>query len=83
MRSLPSATVSILHCVVYYHFVIAVWRPKAAESRPVKYWGNHRRQAQQSRLELRLRVSRGFPTGEQSGLLARIATMAAFRCASG
>ena len=32
---------------------------------------NHRRQSQQSRLELGLRLSRGFGGGEQSGLLMR------------
>jgi hypothetical protein len=26
------------HCARSYHFVIAVWRAKAAESRRVKYW---------------------------------------------
>jgi hypothetical protein len=35
--------------------------------------GNNRRQSQQSRLELGLRLSRGLLKGEQSSLLTRIA----------
>jgi hypothetical protein len=40
-----------------YHFVIAVWRTKSAGCGPVKYWEINRRQSQETRLELRLRLS--------------------------
>jgi hypothetical protein len=37
-----------------YHFVIAMWRAKEAESAAREVLGNHREQSQQSRLELGL-----------------------------
>jgi hypothetical protein len=40
--------------------------------------GNHRRQSQQSRLELGLISQRLIPTGEQSGLWTHIATTGRF-----
>jgi len=44
-----------------YHVVIAVWSTKEAESPASEtVLGNHRRQPQQSRLELGLHLSRGF-----------------------
>jgi hypothetical protein len=42
MRSLKSSVDSIGRCFIAahsYHFVIAVWRTKRAESSRVKYWG--------------------------------------------
>ena len=42
------------------HFVIAVWRTKTTESSRAKGLGNHRRQSQQSRMRLRLSLSRGL-----------------------
>jgi hypothetical protein len=50
-------------------------RKKTAESNQREVLGNYRRQAQQSRLELGLRVSRGFAAGTRSGLLTRTAMM--------
>jgi len=43
-----------------YHFVVAGGSAKPAECRPREVLGTHRRQSQQSRMELGLRFSGGF-----------------------
>jgi hypothetical protein len=43
-----------------YHFVIALWKRKSGRIRPREVLGNNRRQPQQSRLDLGLRLSRRF-----------------------
>ena len=48
------------HCAPSYHFVIAVWRLKAAQFDQREVLGSHRRQSQQSWVELELRLSAGF-----------------------
>ena len=45
------------HCNRSSQFVIAVWSTKAAHSGQNALLGDHRRQSQQSRLELGLRLS--------------------------
>jgi hypothetical protein len=47
----------IANSVRYGSFVIAAWRAKETESGPREVLGNNRRQSQQSRLELGLRLS--------------------------
>jgi hypothetical protein len=50
------------HCARQYHFVIAVWRAKEAQSGPREALGANCRQSEQSRLELGLRL--GGSTGK-------------------
>jgi hypothetical protein len=61
--------------LVSYHFSIAVWRPKAAQSDERERLGADCRQAQRIWMELGLCLSDLIPTGERSGLLMHIAMM--------
>ena len=69
LDSEPRCQTRRLEVLLSHSKCVAAWTPLSVVGVLV---GNHRRQSQQSRLELGLRLSRGLVMGEQSGLLTHI-----------